>query len=120
MRLERELEKIRLHIADATPMVLMLNELVTNALKHAFPEQAGTIRIVLRRHSSDRIELRIIDDGVGMTDEQTPRTGRSIVSALVQQMNGTLTRECDGGTVWILQFPPTDLESAQRIGRAAT
>ncbi len=117
--LERSLEPVRLHITDATPLTLLLNELVTNALKHAFADRGGVIRIGLRRIGNDRLELRLSDDGVGMEAAQPPGTGSRIVEALVAQMEGQIAVSVCGGTSWTLTFSPIDPDTARRVARAA-
>ncbi len=66
VRLESEVADIVLDVDTAVPIGLVLNELVTNALKYAWPgERSGVLRIVLRPHG-DALELAVADDGVGM------------------------------------------------------
>ncbi|MBS0375849.1 MAG: PAS domain S-box protein [Proteobacteria bacterium] len=67
VRLSTELEPVPLNIELAIPFGLILNEMMTNALKHAFPSgRAGTLTLVLQRHGSHGCVLRLIDDGVGL------------------------------------------------------
>ena len=69
--IERELMPVRLHISDATPLALIINELVTNALKHAFPAgraaegRSSTIQIALRKNGIEKLEAVVRDNGVG-------------------------------------------------------
>ena len=89
----------------AVPFGLLVNELVTNAIKHAFPD--GTGRIVLSaRRIGDQIELDVADDGVGMTVEDlaNPSGGGAYVATFVRQVRGALTvleSEGSGTTVRI-------------------
>jgi len=66
-----EVEDIELSITQAVPLGLILNEAITNAFKHAFPEQiGGTIKIQCSRINSNHIQVNISDDGVGMPELQ--------------------------------------------------
>ncbi len=59
--------KCALPVAQAIPLALIVNELVTNALKHAFPGgRSGTIRVMLDKHTSNELALTVADDGVGL------------------------------------------------------
>ena len=60
-----DLETVAVPAAKAAPIALLVNEAVTNALKHAFPERPGSIAIRVRR-DGDRCIIAIADDGVGM------------------------------------------------------
>jgi two-component sensor histidine kinase len=71
---------------------LLVNELATNAIKHAFPD--GTGRVVLSaRRIGDQIELDVADDGVGMKTKDLANAsgGGAYVATFVRQLSGTLT-----------------------------
>jgi len=79
---------------------LIINELVSNALKHAFPAgRRGEIRIDLTEQSDRTVTLAVRDDGVGLGDgvdfRKTTTLGMQIVAGLVKQLRGTL--ELRGG-----------------------
>ena len=77
----------------ATRLGLIVNELVTNALKHAFPDdRAGTIRVVLRQTASELL-LVVEDDGAGCPERAPEGLGSRLVRLLVQQLRGHMTRE---------------------------
>ncbi|HTV98366.1 MAG TPA: PAS domain S-box protein [Steroidobacteraceae bacterium] len=86
-----EMTEISLPVQQAIPCALILNELVSNALKHAFPSGIGTIRIGLRHLSDDRILLSVADDGIGISPEFEPRESKSLGVQLVF----TLARQLD-------------------------
>lgn len=93
-------------LEQAVPCGLILNELLTNAWKHAFPERAGTITVRVRRQGSV-ITLEVKDDGVGMPADavRTARMGLALVDALTRQLRGTLdTKTSAGGTHVTLTF----------------
>lgn len=92
IRLTLELDKVRLSIAQAIPCGLILNELLSNSLKHAFSNRKnGMIRVDLKQQQ-DRLVLRVIDDGVGLPDDVTLEANHSLgmrlIKALARQING--------------------------------
>jgi two-component sensor histidine kinase len=108
----RELVSYPLHIEDATPLCLLINELITNSLKHAFKgNNRGRVDVALRRNGVDKIEIHVADDGDGF-DEQGVNggSGSRIVRALAMQLRGELTIRSDHGTSWQLIFPPLSHE----------
>jgi two-component sensor histidine kinase len=90
---EVDADRVETRSQTATRIGLIVNELVTNALKHAFPdERGGTVYVRLRRNG-DELTLSVEDDGVGCPDAPTEGLGSRIVRLLVQQMHGRMTRE---------------------------
>lgn len=92
--LTTELTAIVLSVDDAIPLGLILNEAVTNALKHAFPDDAaGRIHVRLSRDDGGIIELAVSDNGVGGGSADAGEgTGTQVIDALVSQLGGTLER----------------------------
>src|SRR5262249_24042353 len=77
----------------AVPVGLIVNELVTNAFKHAFQDtQEGSVVVSLQRHHNGDLNLSIRDDGAGCSDDVRDGLGSRLVRMLVQQLNGTLER----------------------------
>lgn len=114
-------EDISLTLDTAIPCGLIINELISNALKYAFPNhRTGKITIYLsslhNKHSTnyDQGILIISDDGIGISDtvdwETTPSLGLRIVRNLVEQIKGTLAVNRDRGTTFQLIFPIATLE----------
>lgn len=77
----------------AVPFGLLVNELATNAIKHAFPDGAGRVVLSVKQHG-DSVALTITDNGVGMTEKnavETPaRRGFNYVNIFVRQLGGTI------------------------------
>lgn len=92
--------------ARAVPLGLAVNELVTNALKHAFPEgREGTIRLAFRALEGEG-ELTVRDDGIGMGPPRPGSAGTDLVRRLVQQVGGRVERtEEASGTGFRILFP---------------
>ena len=103
--------KIELEISTAVPVGLIVNELVTNALRHAFPDgRRGRIDIALDAAPDGALTLAVRDDGVGLPEGFAPdrasSLGLQIVEMLVQQIEGTMTAGggAGGGTEFRIVF----------------
>jgi two-component sensor histidine kinase len=94
VKIECTMDKLDLDVDTAVPIGLIVNELLTNALKYAFPKQEqGTINISLERTPDNNLKLKINDNGVGKTEGQAPRGtgfGTQLVKLLTQQLNGQM------------------------------
>lgn len=107
--LNTDLEEVFLDIQTAIPCGLIVNELIMNALKHAFPDgRPGNIRLGLRLDADGRIELKVGDDGVGLPSawsiESAGNMGMQIVTMLTGQIEGRLEIDRAAGTEFRLSF----------------
>ncbi len=93
--IELEMEDIRLAGRDAVSYVVIVNELVTNAIKHAFPDDApGRILIRFAGGGDGAMILSIEDDGVGMPgDAATKGLGQTVIASLLRSMRATMETE---------------------------
>jgi PAS domain S-box-containing protein len=103
-----EVEPVPLPIELAVPCGMIVNELVTNAMEHAFPDgRSGEIRVGFRRDEGRR-ELTVCDNGVGLTplddNGANGSLGLKVVSALAEQIGGKLHLKHHGGTQCTVQF----------------
>lgn len=115
-------EPIEMGIDRAVPCALILNELVTNALKHAFPgERSGEVGISLWKSAPGQLELTIEDNGVGCPRGPRARDGGSlglrIVEILTKQLEGSLERADSAGTRFVLRFRAVTSRRVARNGR---
>jgi PAS domain S-box-containing protein len=115
-----EVESAPLPIELAVPCGMIVNELVTNAMEHAFPDgRDGEIRIGFRSDGRRR-ELTVCDNGVGLTPLDDRRSsaslGLKVVHALAEQIGGKLDLRHRGGTQCIVQFGFGDLEDPAIAG----
>jgi two-component system, sensor histidine kinase PdtaS len=97
-----------LHVADAVPLGLILNELVLNAFKYAFPDgTTGRIWVNLERIGTT-LRLTVKDDGIGPQHlVQSTGIGRRLVSALAQQLGASVEFKCGfPGTIVSITFDP--------------
>ncbi|MBW4523385.1 MAG: AAA family ATPase [Scytolyngbya sp. HA4215-MV1] len=117
--LHMDVASVRLNIDQAIPCGLIVNELVSNALKYAFPDdRKGTIQIHLHLAADNQVEIIIQDNGIGLPEavnwEYAQSLGLSLVHDLVvEQLEGCMTVERQGGTTFTLRFPLAPLFTAQ-------
>ncbi len=110
VQLKSELEPLIMSADLAVPCGLILNELISNALKHGFPNGVGgEIRLTLRRGLDDPCTLRVEDSGVGIPASLDINTSKSLglrlVRSLTQQIRGSFELvKIDPGTSARLQF----------------
>lgn len=102
-------DAVSLGMNKVIPCGLILNELLTNAMKHAFPEdRGGTIRVTLKHSGPDRVRLTVSDNGVGMRacgTEITTSVGLQLVSTLSEQLDGQMQILGLDGTSVTVEFP---------------
>jgi two-component sensor histidine kinase len=101
-------DDVHLNIDTAVPCGLILNELVSNALKHAFKDgRTGDLRVELLANA-EGCSITIADNGVGLPAnfdlKQTSSLGLQLVDTLAKQLKGTLTIRSEGGTSFCLDF----------------
>ena len=124
--LRLELEPVSLELSQAIPCGLILNELVSNCLKYAFPNQRrGELLIALHCAGDDRVTMRVADNGIGLPPgldwHKSKTLGLRIVNILTRQLMGTVHRESGAGGDFSLTFrkaasqspvhPPAQAES---------
>ncbi|MBD1866054.1 AAA family ATPase [Cyanobacteria bacterium FACHB-471] len=115
INLHMDIASVLLNIDQAIPCGLIVNELISNALKYAFPgDRTGEIQIYLPSPSHQQIELTIRDNGVGLPEtvdwKYSQSLGLSLVHDLVvEQLEGNLTIERDHGTTFRIKFPQAAL-----------
>ncbi|OPY30171.1 MAG: nitrate/nitrite sensor protein NarX [Methanocella sp. PtaU1.Bin125] len=108
--IEKNIDNISLNIDTAIPLGLIINELLSNALKHAFPDnRKGVINININQQQDNYYLLNIKDNGIGFPaglDLANTRTlGLNLVNALAEQINGKLNIKIENGTNFELLFP---------------
>jgi two-component sensor histidine kinase/PAS domain-containing protein len=109
IRLHMELDDLAFDVDTAIPCGLILNELLTNALKYAFPDgRSGDIYIMLRAQA-EYVRLSVRDTGIGIPAgvdfQKTESLGLQLVGMLTEQLGGTLTLMGEGGTTFSVSIP---------------
>ena len=105
-----DIENVQLGVDTAIPCGLIINELVSNSLKYAFPDgRTGDVTVALQCANGVHT-LTVADDGVGFPADLDFRTtdslGMQLVTALVNQLEGTITLDRTKGTTFIITFKP--------------
>jgi two-component sensor histidine kinase len=105
-------------MSQAIACGLIINELVSNALKHAFPQdRAGHVRIELRSSAGRQRVLEVSDDGVGLPAgldiPSTNSLGLRLVQDLTDQLHGTLVVKRDVGTSFTISFDEVGIEEGE-------
>jgi len=108
---------IGLDVEYAGPCGLIVNELVTNALKHAFKDiGGGTISITMSSIDDGGIELTVSDDGIGFSpDGGKGNVGLSLVRLLVEQLHGRLETVENNGTTFRVQFKAGNIRPTESM-----
>ena len=105
-----DVQDIVLDMDASVPCGLIINELLSNALKHAYAEeQSGTIRVRMREEPKGMVELTVSDDGKGLPPGfdigSTHTLGLRIVGSLVAQLKGTISAGPGPGASFTVTFP---------------
>ena len=107
IKLTNNISDISLNMETAIPVGLIINELVTNSLKHAFPDIKGEVSINIHI-KSEKIELIIKDNGIGLPEDfdiKTPKKlGLQLVNNLIEQLEGTIKLDQSHGTTFKITF----------------
>ncbi|KYK32367.1 MAG: PAS domain S-box protein [Theionarchaea archaeon] len=106
--LKTDVKDISLTIDNAIPCGLIINELVSNSLKHAFPDKKGEITIALHPLEGNKVELIVSDNGCGMPDidfRSTKSLGLCLVAILAEdQLKGKITLDRTRGIAFHITF----------------
>ncbi|AEG02774.1 PAS domain S-box protein [Methylomonas methanica] len=111
IEISMRVDDVFLDVDTAIPCGLIINELLSNALKYAFPEdRPGTIRITFTREQDDLV-LSIGDDGIGLPSnldfKQTTSLGLQLVDTLSHQLMGQMSLDRTNGSTFTLRFAET-------------
>jgi len=114
-----DVSEVHINIDTAIPCGLIINELVTNSLKYAFPNgEKGNITITFTS-KCDELILKIADDGIGLPENIKPETtetlGLKLVQNLINQLNGTLKLVRGPGTKFIITFQELNYKDRMKL-----
>lgn len=103
------LEKVSMDMDKSICCGLIINELISNSLKYAFPENKGYINLSLGRINDNDVEMIISDNGVGFPEnmdfQRTETLGLQLVTNLINQLEGEIEIERTEGTKFKIKFP---------------
>jgi PAS domain S-box-containing protein len=106
-------DRVYLEIDTAIPCGLIVNELVSNSFRHAFPldssQQKGEVRIQLTSGQKGTITLSVSDNGIGIPHDieirRSPSLGLRLIKSLAEQIGAKVQLSGDEGTAWTFSFP---------------
>ncbi len=106
-------EPLTIDSDTAVNLEIIVNELITNAIKHAFPDGTeGVITITLKRIDPGTAELSVADNGIGIPEnfsiDYNESFGIAVITALTEQLEGTLSFSRENGTTFTVRFPLKD------------
>jgi PAS domain S-box-containing protein len=106
-----------LDLDDAIPIALIVNELVSNSFKHAFPDgRPGKVGLVMSACGDDWL-IEVSDDGIGLDAPRAPGRekgiGTELVQALAAQLRGKVSSSTEGGAVVRIRFPRKELPASE-------
>ena len=118
IRLKVDIEDVSFNMETAIPCGLIINELVSNSLKYAFPDGEGEITVSLMHYHDNKFCLTISDNGIGMPEDldfkNTESLGFRLTNNLTQQLEGKILLDRSKGTQFRIIFE--ELEYETRIG----
>jgi len=111
--ISQEIDSISITIDQAVPLALIINEVITNAYKHAFPENRDGLVTVKIKSIDGKVNTVISDNGIGFNFEniQSGSIGIDIIDGLCEQLDGEMKYDNSNGTTFTMSFP--ELESSQ-------
>ncbi|MDX1585095.1 MAG: histidine kinase dimerization/phosphoacceptor domain -containing protein, partial [Balneolaceae bacterium] len=108
IRIEKQIESVPLDVSQAIPCGLILNELITNAYKHAFNGTNDPVIHISLHQDNGRIHLQVKDNGKGLPPDfevdQPSSLGTTLIRTLVQQLNGELKVSSEQGACFSISF----------------
>jgi two-component sensor histidine kinase len=109
IKLNSDIEDSPISINQAYPIGLVINELISNSLKYAFPDgKTGEIEVSMKRLDNE-LELKVNDNGIGIPDrmdwKNSKTLGLKLVSTLVEnQLKGSINMKIENGTKFTIKF----------------
>jgi two-component sensor histidine kinase len=109
VEIQVQVEKVLLDLDTAIPCGLIVNELVSNSIKYAFPDDGfGKIQIICGSHTQNRYSLVVCDDGIGLPPgfdyARSTSLGLKLVNSLIRQIDGEIKVESRSGTRFEIMF----------------
>lgn len=109
IKLTVQVQEVLLDVNLAIPCGLILNELVSNVFKHAFPgKRKGAVKISLLESSTEKITMSVSDDGIGLSPgvnfKNQDTLGFQLVRDLINQIHGSIKLKKEAGTTVIIDF----------------
>jgi len=114
--IEKRVEDFLLDVKTVFPLGIIVYELITNAMKYAFPGGEGGLISIAASSENGRAKITIGDNGVGLPGsvdiERSSGFGLQLVGQLVKQIGGSIRIERDGGTRFVMEFGEREIKQA--------
>lgn len=112
VELDLNLKPVKININQALPVGLLVNEILNNSFKHAFKgEDAGIISITLREENEEFVNLSIMDNGVGIPEDEKDKVnnslGTTLINTFIKQLNAKAVITNNVGTAYHITFKKT-------------
>ncbi|MBS1636237.1 MAG: PAS domain S-box protein [Bacteroidetes bacterium] len=108
IKLILSLDNLLLNLDTSIPCGLIINEILSNSLKYAFPDNREGIIFVTLKRNNKKVYIEVGDNGIGIPEnvdiKNTQSLGLQLVDTLIEQINGTLTLQRNKGTKFIIEF----------------
>ena len=109
IKLITDIDAMKLDVDTIIPIGLILNELITNCLKYAFPNQANGLIKVVFKENNGLVKLAVYDNGIGLPvnfmNEQKKTFGHKMINAFLKKLNGKINIYSEDGTKVDIEFP---------------
>jgi len=110
--LKVEIDELDIGLKTLVPLGLIINEIMSNSMKHAFNDSGGVISVEIRNLETNRFEMIIGDDGKGLAGVvESTGFGHELIEIFTEQLNGEIQQLDRQGTFYHLVFE--SLEDAQ-------
>ena len=108
VQVECAMDALNVDVDTAVPLGLIVNELLTNTIKYAFPDgRSGKVQIKLAQTANGHLQMQVSDNGVGKSGTTSGTGfGGQLISLLTQQLEGTMKEENNNGTHIFFEFKP--------------
>jgi two-component system, sensor histidine kinase PdtaS len=108
VQVECAMDALNVDVDTAVPLGLIVNELLTNTIKYAFPDgRSGKVQIRLVQTANGNLHMQVSDNGVGKSGSTSGTGfGGQLISLLTQQLDGTMKEENNNGTHIYFEFKP--------------
>jgi PAS domain S-box-containing protein len=112
-KLDLQVDQVELALDQAIPCGLILNELITNSLKYAYPDQEGGRITIKVWEEGEKVKIKVQDFGVGLPKgfkiDESESLGLSLVDTLIDQIDGELKLKTDSGTEFLIIFEKQEI-----------
>jgi two-component sensor histidine kinase len=105
IELAAEIDEVLMNIDKAIPLSLLVTEILSNSIKHAFPDhKKGKFELILKQKQGSKAILTLADNGIGFKEETDSTLGFKIIETLIQQLNAEMKRQTEHGVKYTIDL----------------